>query len=87
MQDEEITALAKGMAPFIREYVDQAICRMMLIPPELAEQVANAVRLLHEAPPIDERKEIPQRSSLPRLTRIERDANGNFVPVYGELPK
>jgi hypothetical protein len=84
MHDEEIAALAKGMVPFVRECVDQAISKMAIVSPELAEQVASAVRLLHEAPPIAERSETSQRPSLPRVTRIERDEHGNFVPVYSE---
>jgi hypothetical protein len=84
MHDEEIAALANGMAPFVRECVADAISKLVMVSPELAEQVANAVRLLHEAPPIAERSETSQRPSLPRVTRIERDEHGNFVPVYGE---
>ncbi len=84
MNDDEVTALAKGMAPFVRECVDQAICKMAIVPPELAEQIASAVRLLHEAPPIVERSELPERLVLPRVTRIKRDDDGNFVPVYDE---
>src|SRR5262245_22216380 len=47
------------------------------VPPELAEEVASAVRLMHETPPIEEAKALP-----PRVARIERDAEGNLVPVY-----
>jgi len=77
MNEDEITALAKGMAPFVRECVDQAICKMIIVPPELAAQIANAARLLHELPPIEQQ-------AAPRLIRIERDAHGSFVPIYGE---
>jgi hypothetical protein len=52
------------------------------LPPELATQIASAVRLLHESPPLAERKETPQPS--PRVARIERDEHGNFVPIYDE---
>jgi hypothetical protein len=77
MNDDEITALAKGMVPFVRECVADAT----KISPELAAQVASAVRLLHESPPIAERKETPQPSP-PRVARIERDEHGNLVPIY-----
>lgn len=52
------------------------------LPPELAEQVASAVRLLHESPPIEQRAMQP--ASPPRVARIERDENGNLVPIYAE---
>ena len=50
-----------------------------MLPPELAEQIASAVRMLHESPAI-------QREALrpAKVTRIERDADGNFVPVYDD---
>ena len=82
MHDDEITALAKGMVPFVRECVDQAVCKMVIVSPELAEQIASAVRLLHEEPPPVARSE--PTSSAPKLTRIKRDEDGNFVPVYDE---
>jgi len=73
MSEDEIAALAKGVAPFVRECVAEALT----ISPELAGQIASAARLLHESPPIEER-------AAPRLVRVERDEQGNFVPVYGE---
>jgi len=73
MNEDEITALAKGMAPFVRECVAKAI----IVSDELAAQVASAARLLHESPPFEQR-------AAPRLVRVERDEAGNFVPVYDE---
>jgi hypothetical protein len=64
------------MVPFVREWIAEATS----VPPELAEQVASAVRLLHESPTI-ERSEAPRSA---KVTRIERDADGNFVPVYDD---
>jgi hypothetical protein len=84
MHDHELTALAKGMVPFVRECVAEAFAKAALLPPELAEQVASAVRLLHEAPALEQRQEATRPA--PRVTRIERDADGNFVPVYDETP-
>jgi hypothetical protein len=81
MDHNEIAALAKGMVPFVRECAAEAFTKITL-PPELAEQVAKAVRLLHESPPIEQRNEAPQVS--PKVTRIERDEDGNFVPIYDE---
>lgn len=52
----------------------------IMLPPEVAEQVASAVRLLHESPLLEGRA-APQPSS-PKVARIERDEQGNFVPVY-----
>jgi len=74
MTEEEIGALAKGVAPFVRECVAQAIA----ISPELAQQVASAVRLLHESLPIVE------RNTPAKIIRVERDNDGNFVPVYNQ---
>jgi hypothetical protein len=55
MDDRMISALAKGLAPFVRECVAEGIAnvpeRVDVLPPELAEQVAIAVRMLHEEPP------------------------------------
>jgi len=76
MTDEEIGALAKGVAPFVRECVTQATA----ISPELAQQVSNIVRLLNESPPIEQ----AELKTPPRITRIKRDEAGNFIPVYGD---
>ena len=53
MEDSEITALAKGMVPFVRDCVAEAFTKAAVLPPDLAEQVASAVRLLHELPPLE----------------------------------
>jgi hypothetical protein len=82
MDDSEITALAKGIVPFVRECVAEAFGKAV-VTGELAIEVANAVRLLHESPPIAEHKETPQPSP-PRVARIERDEYGNLVPIYNE---
>ena len=114
MQRNDIAALAKGMVPFVREVVTDAVTplnarlaelearpiekgadgspgpegppgpkgdsgELAMLPPELAEQIASAVRMLHESPDI-QRSEAPR----PKVTRIERDADGNFVPVYDD---
>jgi len=81
MSEDEIAALAKGVAPFVRECIDQAVCKMIIVAPELAAQIATAARLLHELPPIEESR------AAPRVTRIERDDAGNFIPIYGEPQK
>ena len=54
MDDNDITELAKGMVPFVRECVAEAVTRIVL-PPALAEQVASAVRMLHESPAVEQR--------------------------------
>lgn len=64
----------------VKSYVDAEFGALKMLPPDLAEQVANAVRLLHESPEIV--KAVPPQSSPPRVTRIERDDDGNLVPVY-----
>ena len=79
MQRTEIAALAEGMVPFVRECMSEAV----KLPPELAEQVASAVRLLHESPPLEQRA-TPQPSHPPRVARIERDDDGNLVPIYAD---
>jgi hypothetical protein len=124
MQRNDLAMLAKGLVPFVREYVADAVTpinarlaeiearpiekgepgergtdgapgaegppgpkgdsgELAMLPPELAEQVAIAVRTLHEAPTIEQRSEAP-RSPPTRVTRIERDADGNFIPVYDQ---
>jgi hypothetical protein len=75
MDDSELDAFAKGMVPFVRKAVAEATA----VPPELAEQIASAVRLLHESPAIQREAPTPAK-----VTRIERDADGNFVPVYDQ---
>ena len=77
MDDNDITELAKGMVPFVRDCVAEATA----VPPELAEQIASAVRMLHESPAIQREASRPTK-----VTRIERDADGNFVPVYDDQP-
>jgi hypothetical protein len=56
MTEQEISALAKGMVPFVRECVTEAFNKAAVLPPELAAQVASAVRLLHESPLIEQRE-------------------------------
>jgi hypothetical protein len=75
MERTEIAALAEGMVPFVRDCIAEATA----VPPDLAEQIASAVRMLHESPSIE--REAPRP---PKVTRIERDADGNFVPVYDD---
>lgn len=126
MERSEIAALAKGLVPFVREAVSDALRPLSqriaelearpvekgdpgapgpkgeagapgepgppgksfhesILSPELAEQVADAVRMLHEAPPlIVERQLAPQRAGASRISRIERDEAGNLVPIYEE---
>jgi hypothetical protein len=127
MDERMIAALAKGLVPFAREIVAEALSPVIvrlaelearpiekgepglqghdgaqgpigpegpqgpkgdaaevglaMLPPELAEQIASAARLLHELPPIAVRSDV-----APRVTRIERDESGAFVPIYDELP-
>ena len=58
-----------------------------LVPPELAEQIKQAIHLLHESPPIV-LQNAPPRSVLPlpppRPSRIERNENGGFTLIYDE---
>jgi len=77
MDDHEIVALAKGVAPFVVERVAEAVSKAM-VSDELAAQIASAVRLLHESPQIAEAK------TVPKIIRVERDEAGNFMPVYDE---
>jgi len=77
MDEDDLAELAKGMAPYVRECVAQALCDVIIVPPELAAQVASAVRMLHEAPE-------PKEKAAPRIARVERDEQGNLVPVYDE---
>jgi hypothetical protein len=81
MDERLIDALAKGVAPFVRECVAEAVAKIpaTMLPPELAEQVASAARLLHELPPIER-----AAPSAGRVMRIERDEHGAFVPIYDE---
>ena len=85
MNDSEISALAKGMVPFVRECVAEQFART-IVPPELAEQVKAAIHLLHESPPIVQRNAPPSMSPLPppRPSRIERNENGGFTLIYDE---
>jgi hypothetical protein len=85
MDDETLEALAKGLAPFVRECVADAVFKIgldqqvVMLPPELAVEIASAARMLHELPPI-----VSRETPAARVMRIERDENGAFVPVYGE---
>jgi hypothetical protein len=83
MTDDELAAIAKGMLPRIRQCVNEAFAKP--VPPELAAEISRAVRMLHEAPPIEEHKDTPPPSPA-RVTRIERDDDGNFVPIYADQP-
>lgn len=60
MKDSEIAALARGLVPFVRQVVSEipvpppplppVEINKAMLPPELAEKVAGAVRMLHELP-------------------------------------
>jgi hypothetical protein len=52
-----------------------------ILPPDLAAEVASAVRALHEAPQLIQANSPPVQN---RVVRIERDADGNLVPIYEE---
>jgi hypothetical protein len=80
MDDDDIAELAKGMVPFVRDCVTEALLKSA-VPADLAAQIASAVRLLHEMPALEQRAEAPR---TPRIARVERDADGNFVPIYDE---
>jgi hypothetical protein len=121
MDRNAIAVLAKGLVPFVREVVTEAVVpltariaelearpiekgdagekgadglpgpqgdsgELAMLPPDLAEQIKSAIRLLHESPPIVKRDDhpVPRWSSPPRVSRIERDADGNLVPIYDE---
>jgi hypothetical protein len=89
MDDSEISALARGMVPFVRDCVADAVGKATVLPPELAAQVASAVRMLHESPPVAAAKseDAPvMKWPLPRVSRIERDEQGNLVPIYADQP-
>jgi hypothetical protein len=79
MDSAEITALAEGLVPFVRECIAETNPGAAMLPPDLAAEVARAVRALHEAPP-------PVERSASRVVRIERDDDGNLVPVYEAPP-
>jgi hypothetical protein len=82
------TDWAKMFGELLAEHelrIIKTIARAAVLPPELAEQVASAVRLLHESPPIEQRSEVPRPSAPARVARIERDDDGNFVPIYDEI--
>jgi len=113
MDEGQLNELARGLVPFVREVVTDAVTvlgarlaelearpmqkgdpgeqgppgprgdsgELAMLPPELAEQIASAVRMLHESPAIQ--RESPRPT---KVTRIERDADGNFVPVYDDQP-
>ena len=82
--DELITAFAKGAAPYIRDCVMDTVCKSMIVSPELAQQIATAVRMLHEIPESENRSGVPTTTSSPKILNIKRDDEGNFVPVYAE---
>ena len=53
MDDNDITELARGMVPFVRDCVAEAFTKASVLPPDLAGEVARAVRMLHESPPLE----------------------------------
>lgn len=123
MDRNAIAALAKGLVPFVREVVTEAVTPLAarlaelearpvekgdagdrgadglqgppgpqgergegvmdaLLPPALAEQIKSAIHLLHESPPIVKRDDQAAPKLPPRVSRIERDETGAFVPIY-----
>jgi hypothetical protein len=54
-----------------------------LIPPELAEQVRDALRLLYGPTPFPD-PPVAQLSGPSRPSRIERDGNGGYSLIYDD---
>jgi len=85
VNDQQITALAEGLVPFVRECITETVAGIdpgaAMLPPDLAAEVSRAVRALHEAPQLIEHHAAP-----PKVVRIERDEEGNLTPVY-EAPQ
>jgi hypothetical protein len=88
MNENEVAALVRGLAPGVRQCVAEAVAPFAariaelekgapMLPSELAAEVANAARLLHELPPI-----VSRETPAGRVTRIERDESGALVPIY-----
>lgn len=71
MMDDLQTAFDRGFEA-VKQYVDAELRAVSMLPPDVAEQVASAVRLLHETPSLEQRAQ-PMPS---RVTRIERDGDG-----------
>jgi hypothetical protein len=71
----ELRAVVAELRGEVRQMVADGLNGAMLLPPELAGQVASAARQLHE----------PIASERPsKVLRIERDENGALVPIYEE---
>jgi hypothetical protein len=71
----ELRAVVAELRGEVRQMVADGLNGAILLPPELAGQVANAARQLHE----------PIASERPsKVLRIERDENGALVPIYDE---
>lgn len=59
MDRNAIATIAKGLAPLVREVVaplEARVAAFETLPPELAEQIASAVRMLHESSAIEQRE-------------------------------
>jgi hypothetical protein len=71
--------VVEPLTPIVQQCVGEALANVAaaVLPPELAVEVASAARLLHELPPI-----VSRETPAPRVTRIDRDDSGAFVPVY-----
>jgi len=86
VNDQQITALAEGLVPFVRECIAETVAGIdpgaAMLPPDLAAEVSRAVRALHEAPQLIEHHATP-----PKVVRIERDDDGNLTPIYEEAPQ
>jgi hypothetical protein len=55
---DETEDWAKVLGELIADHelkITERMARAAMLPPELAEQVASAVRLLHELPPVKQR--------------------------------
>lgn len=71
----ELRAVVAELRGEVRQMVADGLNGAILLPPELAGQVANAARQLQE----------PIASERPsKVLRIERDENGALVPIYDE---
>lgn len=70
-----------------RDGVDGKDASLVLVSADLAAEVAHAVQMLHESPPVVFKSNgvtLSSPAALPRANRIERDEHGGYRLIYDE---
>jgi len=83
MQHDDISDLAKGMVPFVRELVGEAVASITTVPLDLLEQIKSAEAALREPLPLPPNESAPP--VVPSVAAESRRVSCAIITRSGEL--